>query len=270
MSLTKKDIQWLPTGSLTIDRRVQRQSLNANHVKSMAEGFDPDAFGTLTVSKRDDGSYAVLDGQHRLKVLETLGFNGKQKVPCDVRTGLTLSQEAALFRMMNTSQKPMVVDRFLVRAVEGDPVVVDILKIVEGLGWKVAGQKADGYIAAADVLERLYTGRGMRHSEAGNDPAAFEATLSIITRAWGHNSRGVSGLVIGGIGAVVRRDLKKIDQVALVQRFAQLEGGPDRIIGMGRSVTAGSHRGVQVGISWAVVSIHNRGRRTRVLDPWPL
>ena len=270
MSFPKEDIQWLPTAALKIDRRVQRHSVRTTHVKAIAEGFDPDAFGTIAVSRRDDGTYAVLDGQHRLEALRLMGFNGKQLVPCEVRSGLTLAQEAALFRKLNTTQKPGLVDRFLVRAVEGDPDVLEIIRIAEQHGWRIAFQKTDGVIAAADVLERIYTGRGMRYGEKGSSTAALDATLAILTNAWGHNSRAVAGNILAGLGAVVRRDGGKLDQVVLGQRLAQLEGGPDGLIGRGRSFTAGSKTGLQAGISQAIVSIHNRNRRTRVVDPWPL
>ena len=47
--------------------------LNMKNVAGIVKNFDPAKLGVLVVSHRTDGTYAVLDGQHRLTALRRLG-----------------------------------------------------------------------------------------------------------------------------------------------------------------------------------------------------
>jgi hypothetical protein len=263
-----ENIELLPLGKLVIDRRVQRSTISKGHVRKIAENFNEGAIGYLTVSARDNGTYAVLDGQHRKAALELLGHGEGALVPCDVRHGLSLQQEAALFLLLNTMNNPLPLDKFLVRVIEGDPVALDISAIVNEAGWQVGDGGRQGFIPAADALERVYTGRGLKHAPKGSDPAALRATLRILTSAWGHDMRAVHGLLLLGTGAVCRRDGTAVDAASLSSRLAKHAGGPAGVIGKAKSVAVG--RGVQNAMSFVIVQIHNQKRRTRALPDWPL
>jgi hypothetical protein len=102
---------WLPIHQLRIDPTINRP-LNRQRVHTIAEKFDPDAIGVLTVSVRPDGTYLLLDGQHRLAALRQAGWDGQQKVPCDLRHGLSQVQEVALFVKLNNTAKPKYIHRF--------------------------------------------------------------------------------------------------------------------------------------------------------------
>jgi hypothetical protein len=264
-----EDVELLPLGKLGIDRRVQRTSINKAHVKEIASDFDPGAFRFLTVSRRPDGSFVVLDGQHRMLALRSLGHEDGTLVPCDVRSGLSLQQEAALFRLLNRMKNPQPLDKFLVRVVEGDPIALDVSRVTEEAGWHIGNMGAQGFLPAADALERVYTGRGLRHSPKGNQPDALRLTLRILTQAWGHDTRGVAGLLLLGVGGVARRDGDLIDAPAVAVKLAKFAGGPSGVIGKAKSIAVGG-KNVANTISFVVVQLHNQKRRTRTLPDWPL
>lgn len=261
-------VELLPLGKLQIDRRVQRQAINKGHANKIAREFDPAGFRYLTVSRRDNGTYAVVDGQHRMAALMILGHGEGTPVPCDVRHGLTLQQEAALFRLLNTMRKPMPLDAFLVRVVEGDPAANDINRIVGNAGWQV-GTTSTGHITAVDALERVYTGRSMRQSPKGPKPEALLATLQIISSAWGTDSRGPTSINLIGIGAVCRRDGNAIEIRALGDKLARFPGGPAGVAGKAKSIAVGS-RNISNAVSFVVVQLYNQKRRAHALPDWPL
>src|SRR5690242_16192920 len=92
--------EWLRADELVIDPMMGERKYNARRAKRIAQTIDPDALGVLYVSKRRDGTYVVIDGQHRRGAFIELGW-GDQKMPCHVYHGLTLADEARLFAEFN-------------------------------------------------------------------------------------------------------------------------------------------------------------------------
>ena len=58
--------EWIRTDRIKVDLAVQRE-LQETHVSRILKKFDPQSFGRLTVSLRQDGYYYCSDGQHRLE-----------------------------------------------------------------------------------------------------------------------------------------------------------------------------------------------------------
>lgn len=262
------NVELLPLSKLQIDRRVQRKVINKGHANKIAREFDPAGFRYLTVSRRDNGSYVVVDGQHRMAALRILGHDDGTLVPCDVRQGLNLQQEAALFRLLNTMKKPGALDGFLVRVVEGDPVANDITRIAANAGWEI-GTTNPGHIAAVDALESVYSGRGLRRCTKGPKPEALKATLQIISIAWGTDARGPVAVILKGIGAVCRRDEGALDVRSMGDKLARFPGGPAGLIGKAKSFSVGTTN-ISSAVSFTVVQLYNRSRRVHQLPDWPL
>lgn len=64
-------------------------------VNAIVERFDPQLLGVLTVSKRSDTEFIVIDGMERWEVLLRLGV---PVAPCFVLVGLTETREAEIRR----------------------------------------------------------------------------------------------------------------------------------------------------------------------------
>ncbi len=64
---------------LNVDRGYQRAA-GTSYINKIAREFDPALFGIITVAERDDGSYWILNGQHRVEAMRKMG-NGHGTYP---------------------------------------------------------------------------------------------------------------------------------------------------------------------------------------------
>src|SRR6187549_648827 len=72
---TNGQVTWLRVDRLTVDPAVgggYQRALNPRKVKAIAKELDPDALGVLTVSRREDGSLVIIDGQQRQGALMSI------------------------------------------------------------------------------------------------------------------------------------------------------------------------------------------------------
>lgn len=115
-----------------------QRPLNEKRAKYIADTFKWGYMQPLTLSIRSNGTFWVVDGQHRHAALVYLGFKD-EKVNCDVRTGLTVPQEAELFRALNNLRKPPTAFAdFHAGRHQKDPAVLAIDKIVESHGLRIS------------------------------------------------------------------------------------------------------------------------------------
>jgi hypothetical protein len=89
--------EWIVANDIRVDTQYQRP-INIAHVRKIANEFDERAFGVILVSERADGSVYVIDGQHRLAAVKSMGRGGSE-IPCHVYRGLSVGDEALIFHM---------------------------------------------------------------------------------------------------------------------------------------------------------------------------
>jgi hypothetical protein len=264
-TVTAKDttapvIRTLRANQLVVDRTVQR-SLDTRRAAAIAADFDRNALGTFVVSHRSDGTYHIIDGQHRHAVVILLDGDTWDLV-CEVHEGLTRAQEARMFRLLNNSRAVGVLDKFLVRVQEGDPIAVGITTKLQHHGWTVVVSKAAGSFVAVGAIEKAYR-------RAGNDgPALADWVLEVVTEAFGHNVDGVRGEIITGLSLLWLRHGEAVDRPKLVNELKGYVGGPRALVGRARSLK--EYRGGTVGDAMAehLVMLINKNRRVHRLPAW--
>ena len=108
--------EWEPIPAKEVEQRIEcvplerivteqyQRILNMKNVAGIVKNFDPAKLGVLVVSHRADGTYAVLDGQHRLAALRRLGYDAAN---CIVLEGMTIRQEADYFRRQNENKQSL-------------------------------------------------------------------------------------------------------------------------------------------------------------------
>jgi hypothetical protein len=250
------EIRSIPLSKLYADPEVQR-GMDPRKVAKIADNMSEAALGTVTVSRRDSGMYHIADGQHRCAAARQV-FGDDYTMTCRVFNSLTVQEEAGLFRLLNNTTRPQAVDAFRIRVVEGDPVAVAVSRIVEDNGWKVVLGGRDNHFSAVAAAERVYR----------LDPDAFERTVSILTRAWGHQHDAVDNRIVEGLGLVLARYGAAVDLGSMTDRLARYNGGPGKLIGNARTLSDALGVTVTKGMAEAIVEIYNKSKTTRALPPW--
>ena len=242
-------------GDLWVDPQVQRAVKKAR-VDNMAGDFHPEALGVLTTSHRSPGRIHVVDGQHRYRAAEAAGYAGTIQT-LEYR-GLTIPEEAALFRLLNKTEKVSAIDQFLVACVERNRDALAMAMILKGNGWSVGSTAAEGRISAVRSLERVFA----------ISPVAAGATIATITAAFGHRPAAVQGSLIEGLGRMLARYGQDVDLTDLSKRLAGVPGGPDGLIGHARGQQLTRSGNLSAQVARVITNIYNQRRRSTALPEW--
>jgi hypothetical protein len=253
----------LRVADLIVDPRYQRE-LNIRRVRRDSEQFDPMVFGMLLISQRSDMTKVILDGQHRKAMLILMGWED-QLVPCFVYRGLSLEDEAKIFRMTNERRvRPTSIDLFRARVVEKDPVATDITSILSGHGLRVTTGGEKNSFAAVAAAQRVYT-------DSGRD--VFRNAIAIMAS---HPNRGndrntVSGDLLVGLGMVLVEYGQEMHLDRLQRQFCS--ESPTALIGRARAAKAAIGGEMSLNLATQLVNLYNKGLRNGRLEdlsrrPW--
>lgn len=242
-------------GDLWVDPQVQR-SLRKARVEKMAGDFKPDAVGVLTTSFRTGTRIHVIDGQHRYRAAEAAGYTGVLQTM--EYHGLNIPEEAALFRLLNTTEKPSRIDQFLVSCVEENPDSLRLARHLADNGWSVGVSGAEARLSAIGSLERVYA----------LDPRAAASVLAVLTAAFGHRAAAVQGSLVEGVGRMLARYGLAVDLDDLAKRLSQFPGGPDGLVGHARGQAATRTGNLSTHVARVVTTLYNQRRRTTALPEW--
>lgn len=254
-----KEQMWLPVKSLRVDPTYQRP-LDNQRVRRMAKEFDLDALGTIEVSRRNDGQLFVIDGQHRISALFVIGF-GEEKVPCLIHYGLSLEEEARIFRMRNTAVRPNSFAMFRAELAEGGNEAVDIEQTVRRCGLEITQGANRGTIQAVSALRRVYRNTG---------GLVLERTLRLIISAWGTQSFNFQADLLVALALVQKRYGVELDRDRLIHQLGTVTA--NSLLAQARAtkvnITASS------GSLWAqalpelIVALYNKNLRVKRLPDW--
>ena len=173
--------------------------LNMKNVAGIVKNFDPAKLGVLVVSHRADGTYAVLDGQHRLAALRRLGYDAAN---CIVLEGMTIRQEADYFRRQNENKQSLRInDTFNASLWAEDAESLRIKALMDKYGFRHGKSGQPMCICAIGALQRILRRFGDR---------TLELTLACIAATWPHDSTILRGEMLAGLGEFWRRYGEKL------------------------------------------------------------
>lgn len=255
----KSRMEEIPASRLAIDRRVQRELIPAR-VRKLVKSFDLDAIGVVTVSERAKGErfvYVVIDGQHRVIALREHGLND-WPLKCHVYTGLSLQDEAWIFRKLNDHRLLSKWEDFDKGLREGDAECKGIERIVDDAGLGLYKVSQDQKVACIATLQKIY-----RNSMFGRNGAdVLREALDISVESWGGISSGLEGSVLEGLSLVAGKYNGEVDRKALVQKLSKYPGGPSALLGNARGLRNIKSLPVPRLVASLVVSLYNKGRRS--------
>jgi hypothetical protein len=137
----KGSFQYISKNSLNVDHlHYQRDNITKAKVLSMAREWSWVACGAISVAKRLDATYWVMDGQYR--TMAALHRSDIQDLPCMVFVVHDVKEEAKGFLDLNTNRKAMqYIDRFKAEITAGNQAAIFVKQLVESAGRRVS---ADG------------------------------------------------------------------------------------------------------------------------------
>lgn len=194
MSQWPYSFQIVDVGKLFVDDTYQRPLTSL--AKKIENDFDPCLVGTLIVSDRGNGRYAVVDGQTRAAAIAHLASEDEAPigVPCLVYHGLTRADEASMFARLQLERRGiMSAHRFRAAIVAGDPEARAIAAIAKRAGYAI-GPTSNRELSAVAALEKVYR----------RAPELLERTLMILKGAW--PDAMPSGDIIRGLGLLLAQN----------------------------------------------------------------
>lgn len=211
MRILKTENKKISVDELNISEAYQR-TIVPGRVNRIAKNLDQDAFGSLTVGQRRDGSYWVVDGMQRLTAARKLGI---AMVPCDVFESDGQEHEARVFRLKN-KERTNVSSTALFKAqlTEGDEQTLTIASIVKQAGLKLGlenDSKRWPYIRAVKCLERAFQRVGAE---------GIKTTLRVLVESWGGEDGALQGDMIEGMAWFVKKH-ESFDETRLIERLSK-------------------------------------------------
>lgn len=187
--------------------------------RMLKTGFNPRALGIITLSMRENGRFAIIDGNHRRHLAEHAGLT---ELLARVFIDLTYLEEAQLFKDLNTIKPPNAVDRFRADVEAQEPRALHLQAILNDFKLRV-GSTADrshpGVVMAVAAFQRVLI-------ERGEDE--LREILAILRAAWDYEPAAYSARMLAGISAFWARYRSDANVSRLV---AQLQTTtPNRIV----------------------------------------
>lgn len=197
MRLLKTNNRKIHVNELQVAEAYQRTIVPAQ-VKRIARELDADAFGSLTVGERADGSLWVVDGLQRVTAAKQIGI---EMVPCDVFMSSGPEHEARVFRLKNKHRTNVSATAlFRAQLTEGDPQSVEIAEVIRAAGLRLRLDDAPlrGWpdVKAVRSVERAY-------GRVGGDGLA--TVLRILSEAWAGEKDALQGDMIDGLAIFVKK-----------------------------------------------------------------
>lgn len=132
-------LEWLAVGQLQVDAAYQRATDGSHSRKiivGMVKCWDWKLCQPLVVTRRADGGFFVLDGQHRLGGARERG--DITHLPCVVIPAISAEDEAAAFVKLNTARQALKqADIFAGMLAAGDLAAISVEAMMRETGWRL-------------------------------------------------------------------------------------------------------------------------------------
>jgi hypothetical protein len=176
-------ISGLNISVLTIGQDAQRK-LSLSKVDKMVRNYDPKQLEPITVSLRADGTYHVVDGQHRVRMCKLLGMT---EIPARIIEGLEAEQESKLFIMLDKNKLKLTSkDKFLGLVNAKSAHHREILDIITKYGFSVTTDNSRRSmitrISAIGTVDKIAKTMGLD---------ILASTLHLISSTWKNNPQAI-------------------------------------------------------------------------------
>lgn len=249
-----RQLEWVPVDKMKISPLAQRD-LSAAWVDRIASEFDPEEFGSPTLSHRN-GFWFVIDGQHRVEALRQLGW-GDTKIECWVYRHLTEEQEAQKFLVLNNRLAVATFPKFRIGVEAGREEETTINDIVLECDLHISLDKRDGAVSAVGTLRTVYRRDG---------GAVLKRMLTIVRDAYG--TPGLRAEVMNGLGLFCGRYESILEDKRAVEKLSTVHGGVNGLLGRADTMYRRTGNRRNHCVAAAAVAIYNSGKGGIKLPSW--
>ena len=187
-----QQIQLIPLASIVTEE--YQRVMNMRNVAGIVKHFDPAKLGVLVVSHRKDGTYAVLDGQHRLTALRQLGYTATN---CIVLEGMSIREEADYFRRQNENKQSLrIADTFNASVWAEDEESLQIKQLMDRYSFRHGKSGQPMCICAIGALQQIIRQFGVE---------ALDRTLACIAATWPRDTTILRREMLAGLGEFWKR-----------------------------------------------------------------
>lgn len=157
-------VDFVPVSKVKVEPSYQR-NLNRNRVEKIAASWDDEKAGALILAAVN-GSFNVIDGQHRLEAAKLAKITD---LPAVIFYGSDTKRQAGVFVGVNKDRNALSSGQlFRANLVAGDPIAIGIDDILRKLDY-------NSYFTAYSALIKVYERNGKDFAHA---------LLSTLSRAW--------------------------------------------------------------------------------------
>lgn len=231
----KPRLEFHPPTALTVDPRYQRNTDSAASkavIRKIVERFYWPFFGVIMATDNGDGTYCIIDGQHRAEAAKQIPEI--RAVPVMVVEEMTLAEQAQAFITVNQNRvrlNALQIHRAAVRAGEENAVTLD--RVAKGCGLKIPGnvraasEERPGEALCVKALASILRAHGPDHLALVINTTldAFERNSSDLRS---QVFKAVSAAIMGGTNAREVKNVLRNDDAASwiirAQREAQQTG----------------------------------------------
>jgi hypothetical protein len=204
--------------------------LSEGRLRQLRREWDPLAVSPLTLSRRNDNTLWVIDGNHRRVVAYEKGM---LQLPAMVHSGLERWQEADLYTKLGTVLGQTPWTRFQAKLAAMNDAAHDIVKIAGEYGLEITGLVyGDGRVRAVARVEWIYARGG---------PEALRWVFGFLTHAFDGAAESLNELPLEGVFGFYARYADRVDrdQVARMLGAAGLNAWTDRAASIWQRIDVG-------------------------------
>lgn len=244
------ELAWIEIGKIFVDESYQRP-IKPRRVQQILKDFTWAQFGALMLVAREDGRFAVYDGQHRFEAARQ--HPAIDAVPAAIVVLDQAFEEAQNFLGVNINRSAIsTVEKYWAGIEAGDKQMMQICAVLEEAGCEVVpiGSKsaAPGRTSAITAIERAIRSYG---------DAAVTQACQTLREAWPKDVSGLNGSMIQALARLFRNNRRAIDQQRMVTKLH----GKDRKILVADAETFRKMGGgdAALNIAKVLVEVYNKG-----------
>lgn len=192
-----QNIKTIPLNRIVIGDYQREPS--CRRVERIINEFNPAKLGILVVNDRQDGTYAIIDGQNRLSALRAIGIT---EASCFVLIGLTQEQEADYFRKQNQNHVNLTnYDLYHAGVVAKDTHYLMLKETLARYGYQAHKISAPRHVTAVAALTKIVALYGFD---------VLDQTFAFISATWDGDSTAVRREMLAGIADFASRFASKV------------------------------------------------------------